>query len=81
MTANDRTPGRRGRRPAAAPRKVRRSLRIDAGESRRLDVWCAMTGDDAGAVLSRLIATHLRRFVVQDRERAELADDAPPPAG
>jgi hypothetical protein len=62
-----RGPVRASARPAAQKTKVTLVLEDDA--AKRLAVYAAMTDRERSSVVSELIRTHLRRFVVQDRSR------------
>jgi hypothetical protein len=63
------------KRPAAKPSRSRTAERVKSTlilpleTSRRLTVYAAFTGADRSEVVARLIDDHLRRFVVQDRDR------------
>lgn len=63
------------RRPSVKPsdrtdvQKVKSTICLPLDVSRRLTVYAAMTGADRSEVVADLIREHLKRFVVQDRQR------------
>jgi hypothetical protein len=61
--------------------KQKLTLYVTAEGAKRLGVHATMLGTDRSALIERLIADHLKRFVVSDRERSDdelnrPADDA-----
>jgi hypothetical protein len=61
-----------------AVEKVKATLILPVETSRRLTIYAAMTDADRSEVVAMLIDEHLKRFVVQDRDRAKSADQANP---
>jgi len=52
-------------RPAAS--KVKSTIHLSVEASQRLDIHATMMGTDRSALVEKLIAEHLRRYVVSDR--------------
>ena len=67
-----RTAARATARPAV--RKTKVTLVLDDEAAKRLAVFAALTDQERSSVVSELIRTHLRRFRVQDLDRAEPRD-------
>lgn len=59
------------RRAASAASKAKCTLILSSDSSQRLTVHAAMLGLDRSELVDQLIQTHLRRFVVSDRQREE----------
>lgn len=60
----------------SAAQKTKVTLVLDAEAAKRLAVHAALVGEERSSVVSQLIREHLRRFRVQDLDRASSVESS-----